>query len=88
MEKKSDRIDQQLKQLGKRIRAIRKEKGYSNYEQFAFQNDFNRSSYSRFERGEDMRMSSLLRVLDAFDISLSEFFSEGFEGDDNRKGKK
>lgn len=81
METQPDRIDRQLKQLGKRIRAVRKEKGYSNYEQFAFQNDFNRSSYSRFERGEDMRVSSLLKVLDAFDISLEEFFSEGFEED-------
>jgi Helix-turn-helix. len=83
MEKQPDNIDQQLKQIGERIRAIRKAKGFSNYEQFAFQHEFNRSSYSRFERGEDMRMSSLLRVLDAFDITLQEFFTEGFEEEED-----
>lgn len=78
MAKHPDHIEKQLKQLGKRIRDIRKAKGYSNYEQFAFQHDLNRSSYSRFESGEDMRISSLLKVLEAFDMSLAEFFGEGF----------
>ena len=30
-----------------------------------------------------MRLSSLLRVLDAFDISLQEFFAEGFETEED-----
>ncbi|KAA3637386.1 MAG: XRE family transcriptional regulator [Bacteroidetes bacterium] len=79
MAKHTNSIEYQLKNLGKRIRQIRKEKGFRNYEQFAYQHDFNRSSYGRFESGEDLRMSSLLKVLEAFDISLEEFFSEGFE---------
>lgn len=75
----SDHIDKQLKNLGERIRQIRKAKGFSNYEKFAYQHDFNRSSYGRFESGEDIRFSSLLRVLDAFDMSVEEFFSDGFD---------
>ena len=54
--------------------------GYSNYEKFAFRHDFNRSSYGRFESGEDIRFSSLLKVLEAFDMDIQEFFSEGFDG--------
>lgn len=80
-----DNIEQQLANLGKRIRALRKAKGYRNYEQFAFQHDINRSSYSRFESGEDMRISSLLKVLEALDISLQEFFSEGFDREEEIK---
>ena len=75
----SDHIDKQLKNLGQRIRQIRKAKGFSNYEKFAYQHDFNRSSYGRFESGEDIRFSSLLRVLDAFDMTLEEFFADGFD---------
>lgn len=61
--KHSPQIERRLEKIGKRIRAIRKAKGYSNYEQFAYQYEFNRSSYGRFESGEDMRISSLLKVL-------------------------
>ena len=69
----------QLEQLGKRIKALRKEAGFSNYEQFAFQNEINRSQYNRYENGEDLRFSSLLRVLKALDIPLKDFFAEGFD---------
>jgi len=79
MAENSDYIDKQLKNLGNRIRQIRKAKGYSNYEKFAYQHDFNRSSYGRFESGEDIRFSSLLKVLDAFDMDIQEFFAEGFD---------
>lgn len=75
----SDDINKELAKVGARIRQIRKDKGYSNYEQFAYTHEINRSSYARFETGEDMRISSLLKVLKAFDMTLSEFFGEGFE---------
>ncbi|MEL7119670.1 MAG: helix-turn-helix transcriptional regulator [Bacteroidota bacterium] len=70
---------EQLAKLGQRIKALRKAAGYSNYEQFAFQNEINRSQYGRYENGEDLRFSTLLRVLKALDISLKDFFAEGFE---------
>jgi len=85
MAENSDHIDKQLKNLGERIKQIRKAKGYSNYEKFAHQHDFNRSSYGRFESGEDIRFSSLLRVLNAFDMDIQEFFLEGF---DKKKKKR
>lgn len=80
-----DSIKKELARLGARIRQLRKAKGFSNYEQFAFQHGFNRSSYGRFESGEDLRFSSLLKVLQALDISLVEFFSEGFEDRDKEE---
>ncbi|MCT4644993.1 MAG: helix-turn-helix domain-containing protein [Carboxylicivirga sp.] len=68
-----------LKALGKRLRSIRLSKGYRNYELFAFQNEISRSQYGRYENGQDLRISSLLKITQALDISLEEFFSEGFE---------
>jgi len=68
-----------LAQLGKRIKALRMAKGYSNYEYFAYEHDIPRAQYGRYEKGEDLRYSSLLKVVKAFDMTLKEFFSEGFD---------
>lgn len=69
---------QQLKNLASRSKEVRKEKGYNNYERFAFDNELPRAQYGRYEKGQDLRFSSLLKVLKALDISLEDFFSEGF----------
>lgn len=68
-----------LKQLGERIKALRIACGHSSHETFAYENNFNRAQYSRYERGEDLRFSTLLRIVQAFDMTLEEFFGEGFE---------
>ena len=68
-----------MKQLGNRFRQIRVAQGYSNYEQFAFENELSQRQYGRYEQGNVLRFSSLVKVLKAFNISLKDFFSEGFE---------
>lgn len=75
----------QLANLGNRIKTLRKEKGFSNYEQFAFTHEIGRAQYGRYENGEDLRFSSLLKVLQALDISLAEFFGEGFDQSAEKK---
>ncbi len=69
----------QVRQLGERIRQLRIEKGYSNYENFAFENNIPRAQFGRYEKGQDLRFSSLVKVVKAFDMTLEEFFSEGFD---------
>ena len=69
----------EIKQLGDRIKKLRIKKGYSNYEYFAFDNDIPRAQYGRYEKGEDLRYSSLRKVVKALDMTLEEFFSEGFD---------
>lgn len=68
-----------LKRLGQRIRELREAKGEPNYEKFAFKHELNRTQLWRYENGEDLNFSSLLKVLKALDISLADFFKEGFE---------
>lgn len=63
------------KKIGKRLREIRIAKGYKNYEKFAYDNDIPRAQYGRYERGTDLKLSSLMKVLDGFDMTLEEFFS-------------
>jgi len=74
----NDYTKKQLENLGKRIKSLRKEQE-SSYEQFAFKNNIHRVQYGRYENGGDMKFSSLIRVLQALDISPKEFFSEGFD---------
>ena len=68
-----------LKNLGARIRGLREARNEPNYEKFAFKHDLNRTQLWRYENGEDLYFSSLLKVLKALDISLAEFFKEGFD---------
>lgn len=68
-----------VQKLAKRIKSLRIKAGYSNYEYFAYDNNLPRAQYGRYEKGEDIRFSSLVKVAKAFKMSLSEFFSEGFD---------
>ncbi len=78
MATKDDYTQKQLTNLGNRLRELRIAKGFTNYEQFAYENNIPRAQYGRYERGEDLRFSSLVKVLKALDISLEEFFKKGF----------
>ena len=71
--------DDQLVKLGARIRALRIERGYTSYEYFAYEHNISRAQYGRYEKGQDIRFSSLIKLINAFDITVEEFFREGFE---------
>lgn len=69
----------ELKKLGERLKQTRIGKGYTSYEQFAFDHNLGRAQYGRYERGtEDIRYLTLLKVLKALGITPEEFF-EGFD---------
>lgn len=65
--------------LGKRIKSLRIQKGYTNYENFAFDHDLPRAQFGRYEQGEDLRFSSLMKVIRAFGMTPQEFFEKGFD---------
>ncbi|MDQ3072463.1 MAG: helix-turn-helix transcriptional regulator [Bacteroidota bacterium] len=68
-----------IEKLSKRIKALRMAKGYSSYEYFAYEHNISRSQFGRYEKGEDLRYSSLMKVIRAFGMTAREFFSEGFD---------
>ena len=76
MAKHEEYIEDNLEKLGKRLQELRKLKGYKNYEQFAFENNISRAQYGRYEKGQDLRFSTLCKVLKALDVSFEEFFNE------------
>lgn len=85
-EKKADNVF--IQKLSKRIKQLRIDKGYSSYEYFAYDHGFSRSQYGRYEKGEDLRVSSLIKLIEAFEMTPSEFFQEGFETDKKTKKSK
>jgi transcriptional regulator with XRE-family HTH domain len=69
----------EINKLAKRIKSLRIKKGYSSYENFAFDKGIHRAQFGRYETGTDIQYSSLIKVAKAFDMTLEEFFSEGFD---------
>ena len=63
-----------LKNIGKRLVKLRKKAGYKSYETFAFDNDIPRQQYWRMERGENMTIKTLVKVLKCFDLTIEQFF--------------
>lgn len=73
------------RQLGERIKSLRKAKGYKNHEQFAYEHGFARAQYNTYERGMGMNYNTIVRVAAAMGVSLKEFFSQGFSDFDKLK---
>jgi hypothetical protein len=71
--------EEQLQKLAARIKALRIAAGYTSYEYFAYDHGFSRAQFGRYEQGQDLRFTSLVRIAAAFGMTLPEFFAEGFE---------
>lgn len=73
------KLEQEYKRLGERIRAIRVALGYSSSERFANEKGLSRAQYAKYEKGKNLQYANLLKVTKALDISLKDFFAEGFD---------
>lgn len=65
--------------IAQKIKQLRIDKGYTSYENFAYENDLSRVQYWRMERGTNFTIDYFLKILEIHEVSLKEFFSEGFE---------
>lgn len=70
--------EDQLLKLGARIKALRIKAGYNSYETFAYEHGLPRAQYGRYEQGQDLRFSSLVKVVAALGLTFADFFDEGF----------
>ena len=67
--------DDILLKIGNRLRELRKKKGYSSYETFAFDNDLPRMQYWRIEKGKaNITIKSLEKILQIHNLTFKEFF--------------
>ena len=69
-------IDPRALQVAQKLKTLRIEKGYTSYENFAIDKGIRRMQYWRMESGTNFTFTSLLKILDAHDMSLAEFFED------------
>ena len=67
------------KLLGKRIKELRKDAGYSSQETFAYDAEIPKALYGKYEQGSNITISSLRRILKFHNLTFKEFFKKGFE---------
>ena len=66
-----------IKVIADRIKEIRKEKGYTSYENLAFDKNLSRMLVYRIETGKkDFTFTNFLKIMDALDITLEDFFKD------------
>jgi transcriptional regulator with XRE-family HTH domain len=70
-----DEFEQDFLWISKRLKELRKEKGFNNYEHFAYELGMSRSAYWRIEKGSNFEMRTLLRICKLLGISVQEFFN-------------
>jgi transcriptional regulator with XRE-family HTH domain len=68
----------ELTLLGERLKYFRKLRGYNNYEHLAYDAGISRSQYGKYEKGGNIKFTTLCAILKHLDVSLADFFSEGF----------
>ena len=68
-------IDQKLVQIGEKVRKLRKEKR-ANYEDFARENNINKVTLNKIEKGESVSLRLFLTVIQKLGISLQDFFKK------------
>lgn len=72
-----EEFDNFLTKVGEKLKKCRLKAGYTSYEQFAFEHGIGRAQYGKYERGtEDLRLSSLHKVLKELDTSWEDFFKD------------
>lgn len=76
MESSEQEIQSKIKEISQKVKDLRKQKGYTSYETFAFENDINRVQYWRIESGQNITLKTLIKVLAIHKVTLKEFFSD------------
>lgn len=73
---KEEVLEIALKEIGSKLADLRRKKGYTSHESFAYDHDIPRMHYWRIENGKtNLTIRSLMKILSIHSISLQQFFS-------------
>lgn len=65
-----------LEKVGKKLEELRKKKGYTSHESFAYDNELPRVQYWRIEKGKtNVTLKSLVKILAIHKLTVEEFFA-------------
>jgi len=72
---KLDDKQKEAKKIGKRLKQLRMDAGYTAALDFAYEHEIHPAQYARYEADTDMKISSLVRVLSFHNLTLKDFFA-------------
>ena len=64
--------------ISRRLKELRTEAGYTNQESFAYEAKIPRAQYGRYEKGTNLTIRSLNKILQFHEISFEKFFKGVF----------
>ena len=73
---KSSKSEITLKRIGERLKQLRIEAGYTSYENFAWDYELSSRYYWGVEKGRNISVSYLIKILDIHKMSIEDFFSQ------------
>ena len=65
-----------IKKVAERIKQLRINSGYTSYETFAYDKEFNRVQYWRIENGGNITLKTFFKILEIHKLSPEEFFKD------------
>ena len=74
--KEARELDTRILKVAGKLERMRIDRGFTSYENFAIEYGISRMQYWRMEKGTNFTFESLLKILDAHNITLGEFFSD------------
>jgi transcriptional regulator with XRE-family HTH domain len=74
MSDKKPKLDSRTYAIAEKIKKLRIEAGYTNYEDFANEIEMGRMQYWRLEKGANLTLNTLYKILDTHKISMEDFF--------------
>jgi transcriptional regulator with XRE-family HTH domain len=73
--KEEEILSNLLKRVGVKLTELRKQKGYTSHQDFAFDHDIPRVQYWRIEKGTtNLTLKSLVKILSIHELTVEEFF--------------
>ena len=87
MRKKGELADfqkEELQLITKKIKYLRIKNGYSNYEDFAHDADIARAQYGKYEKGANLKITTLIKILKHHSMTLTEFFNMTIDLEDDQ----
>lgn len=76
MYKSEKEIQAKIQDIASKLKQLRKDKGYTSYETFAFEHNLNRVQYWRVENGQNITLKTLLNILSIHNVRIEDFFAE------------
>lgn len=67
-------LDARILKISQKIKQLRIEAGFTSSETFSYEHSLSRVHYWRIEKGSNMTMETLVKILDIHKVSLEEFF--------------